>query len=299
MRYLAPLAALALPCLAQAGDPGWWLMGGGNVGLVGFPSLDYVAERYNETRPWLDAPMGRHRLLRGPAVNAGFTNGFWYQDLGLSFHHSRVSATGSADGTTAERQWDLMSYRLSVSSGVGVPVNNLLFLIGIGAEASIDHRRTRQITDGASTEWERILTPYHTGISIQGGFAFQPTPGVPFGVMVRPRVVLHTRPFDTTADNRALNPSTAFNDPIDSQRSIGYTAILELQVGVLSLRGAQRRRADASTPQPQREARGLEAPPAPDGPIDFTQQPAKPLAVPIQAPQDDQDDQDDQDPERE
>lgn len=213
----------ALPTAAHAQELVW--MGGGvHAGAWRHPGHDTVTERYNDTRPWLDAPLRPHRLQLGPALRLGLLDGPLYLEAGGSLHYGQARVRSvSAEGVSGTRVW--RQGRLSTDAGIGYAWRSERATFALTATGSLGvaTQRTRAWADD---ERRPPLALTHLQLFLGVGLAAPWTlrlRDAPLGVTIRPALSYQITPSNGQAVNRALNPSTA---RLDSRRSLRGHAVV-------------------------------------------------------------------------
>lgn len=107
---------------AQRPENSVYMAGGYNIQSPSVAPLDYVIDRYNETRNFLTDKMDKVSIMSGPAFTFGFNmgeeNSFFILELGLTLGSSgALSSQGTVNGVSQKRDLKLTSY--FVSFGVG------------------------------------------------------------------------------------------------------------------------------------------------------------------------------------
>lgn len=205
---------------SQYRDDYFYLTAGYNFTFPSAGDLNYIIDRYNETRNYLTKDMGNVNSLSGPAFSAGYGmstgEGAWIFEGGITFNSSgEKSAEGVVQGVTAQR--DLKVKTFLVNLGIGYLFNSgKLFEYGFGLFTDIGSLKieTRVYNQGDAI-------PDYTDITPEGNtslLAFTPT-GF-FNINFTKSAALSVRPFyfgqifkqDLTEVNKTLNPNTWIYD---------------------------------------------------------------------------------------
>jgi hypothetical protein len=114
------LITLGSACYSQ----GFYYAGGGyNAAFLKSEGLDYVINRYNETRPYLDETMPSPHFYDGLTFHFGGAANAFFWDFGFTYRSCVVSATG-VDASGTEQQRDVKNKWNTFDVGLGVNLGN-------------------------------------------------------------------------------------------------------------------------------------------------------------------------------
>jgi len=188
---------------------------GYNASMLSSDGLNYVVDRYNETRTYLDVTMPHPQYFDGLAVRFGASPGVILADFGFTGQSCKVSASG-VDVTATEVQRDLKDKWNTYDVGLGF---NLLkrdnAIIALGANFGINSEKIYTRVDAPENikdqDFELVQKTFKVGIAPFLQFMILGDNGS--GLLLRPYYAWSPMPTDYAALNAAINPATYANDP--------------------------------------------------------------------------------------
>lgn len=213
MKKLVSLTTgLLLFCLLASAQNHTYFAVGYTLGKAKFDSLNYIIDRYNETRNFLDKEMDNITFPNGFAISFGGGGNHILYDFTWSGKHRTVSAQG-VDGTGVLVQRDLKFRWNTFNMGLG-------FVAGgnskIGAGFSFDAGSAKIFTrvgpadEVGSMDYTRVEKELLLGGSVFLHFLLGGGQGP--GLIVKPYYQFPYWRVDLLNVNSTINPSTYFND---------------------------------------------------------------------------------------
>ena len=121
---------------------------GYNAALLKSEGLDFVIDRYNQTRSYLDDKMEYCHYYDGPSFRSGLSYNHFFIDFGFTYRSCKVSASG-IDASGVRQQRDLKNkwntFDLALGLGAGANENIALAFgvnIGLNAEKTLTRADT-------------------------------------------------------------------------------------------------------------------------------------------------------------
>lgn len=207
---------------------------GYNRTFGGLDSLNYVIDRYNETRNFLDKEMKPFASLDGLMFGFAFAAKKFMSTVEFSWRGSKHSAWG-VDGTGLLQQRDVkINYNaLTMSFGYVMPSGNNYYSLGMYFDVGKFKARTR-VAPQDQVKDEDWLKPVNE-LSMSVGAYFRIGIGSP-GLYLEPYynfgIIRLFRP-DMAALNSAINPATNQNDPSQMLEKASFFGIkIGMQIGL-------------------------------------------------------------------
>ncbi len=204
---------------------------GYNASVLHSDGLDYVIDRYNETRTYLDDEMEYCRYYDGITTHVGGTASAFAWDFGFTQRASTVSASGE-DVTGTIQQRDLKSKWNTWDIGLGVCLgaeDNFALMIGINTGIDSEKQLTRADSpENINTaNFEKVNSQYKVGFEPFVQFIAATDNG--FGIMFKPYFSWTPVTTDYYELNSYINPYTYANDPMTIEgRLTGFGISLSL-----------------------------------------------------------------------
>jgi hypothetical protein len=192
--------------------------GGGYTGNFGlYDSLNFIVDRYNDTRIYLDETMKPFEYYQGPTGSAGLYLGPLLVQANYSMRVQKRYAVGT-DITNTEVRREVRMRMNSFGAGLGInlPLSFMRFSPGAALNFGNLNYETRVApsSDIKDELWSEVLSESNKSVEI---FA-QIVPGDPGGVGLRLvlmpyyNIALRNK-IDISDLNKAINPVTAPLDP--------------------------------------------------------------------------------------
>jgi len=184
---------------------------GHNVQFGQPQGLEYVINRYNETRNYLTNEFEPFNNLDGLTMSLGGALGHWgYMDAGVNIRSRKRFATGNINGNKYERQLKYSSKAIFISLGASIPLeDNFSIVIGARGEASFGNFKTRvaYFDDIKDEEWNQIESGTYPYLTLFTKFIYE-------FIGIEPYFAFGSKTsFNLKYLNEDLNPNTASNDP--------------------------------------------------------------------------------------
>jgi hypothetical protein len=226
-KYLVVISVLLLSGNAFTQTINFSINAGYNAGNANFDGLNFVIDRYNNTRSYLTKRMDKVDFVKGLSFGIGM--GFTKVNVDLSYNmksSSEASAEGVVNGTAFRR--DLKTSINTFNVGFDYLVSSSRSLdTRVGASLGFGSSKvfTRVYpTSQAPAEYQEVndISPGTTqslfAISIFPKFTFYP--GITgLSLYIKPFYEKHLTDVDYSNVNAVINPVTYVNDPSGSQKS--------------------------------------------------------------------------------
>ncbi|MBC8172337.1 MAG: hypothetical protein H7X71_00400 [Chitinophagales bacterium] len=204
---------------------------GYNTTFAGADELDFVINRYNETRNYLDMEMELPHFQDGFVLHIGIHAGAFLLDVGYTGRSAKVSATGT-DVTGTHQQRDFKTKMNSIDIGLGGVLaqnSDLAFALGINTAMGNEKSQTRSgLSDDINTiDYLDIDKSFTIAFEPFMQFIFSPTEDLAF--IIKPYYHMRLMKIDYAPVNAAMNPSTAGNDPFimeGKQKGFGISVMM-------------------------------------------------------------------------
>ncbi len=194
----------------------FYMGGGENFSFINIESLDFVVNRYNETRTYLTKEMDDFSYMRGGTVNLGFVG-----ESGLTLEmawvgrHMKQYAEGVDNTNTLQRR-DLKIRNNTFNIGGGYTfARESVFCPGI--LATFDFGSFRSFTriapadDIKDADFDQISKDTQLGLSFMLNLMIA-AKEKPWGIAIRPYYQVQLFGVDYQELNFAINPATASAD---------------------------------------------------------------------------------------
>lgn len=191
--------------------------------------INYIVDRYNETRNYLDQEMKSFNNLDGLTASFGFVYGA-YIDLGFIGRGQRREATGTYNGEKFTRHLRVRNHGMSLGIGIPLISDEIKIIPGTRVDFTFPRISTKIIRENPDPlsdedEWTDIYTGTSTYIApfikiIIGPVNFEPY--YAFG---------ERKLGDIAVVNQKLNPDTYAQDPksiLFNHRGFGFRLTLSL-----------------------------------------------------------------------
>lgn len=205
---------------------------GYNANLFESEQLNFVVDRYNETRTYLDEEMAHPNYFDGFEIHAGGGDNVLV-DIGFAWRSSKVSASGvDASGTNQQRD---LKYKFgSFEFGIGYVAVKGEIKIAAGYNQTLGSEKAYSRVDLAeevnSTDYDLVFKSFNPGADIFILFIFPVADGN--AILLRPYYHFSYGTTDYAGLNEALNPATAAADPQVLESSFkGFGASLQIGFG--------------------------------------------------------------------
>ncbi len=202
---------------------------GYNGNMFTSSNLDYVIDRYNETRVYLDETMAYPHYLDGFDVHIG-VNGKVLVDVGYTWRSSMVFASG-IDITGIEQQRDLKYKFGAFDIGLGIQVIDAGTKVAIGFNQTVGsekvYTRVGPASDISETDYSLVFNKFNPGCDafIQILIPFSEKAGL----ILKPYYHFSYIATDYAELNDEINPATSLlDDPVLESKAGGFGASLML-----------------------------------------------------------------------
>ena len=188
---------------------------GYNAAVLKSEGLDFVVDRYNETRAYLTEPMPYPHYYDGLTLHVGGASSAFMYDFGLTYRSNVVSATG-IDATGFEVQRDLKNKWNTFDVGLGVCVGgNEQFALMIGVNSAINSEkaltRADYPEDIGKANFEKVNSQFKIGFEPFVQMIVTNENGV--GLLFKPYYSWSPILTEYTELNSYINPYTYVGDP--------------------------------------------------------------------------------------
>lgn len=189
---------------------------GYNMAFLHNEGMDFVVDRYNDTRAYLDEPMEYPRYYDGASIHFGGAAKAFMFDLGWTVRSCKVSAVG-IDLSGTEQQRDLKSKWNTFDMGLGISLGGshsfaMMFGVNTGIGNEKQYTRIDAPDDVHTADYEKINSNFKIGFEPFVQFILSSADGM--GLLIKPYYSLTPLMSDYYALNEGLNPNTYLNDPL-------------------------------------------------------------------------------------
>lgn len=217
VKRIAILALFSLLIIAQrASAQDFDYFGAGyNMAFLKSDQLDFVVDRYNETRTYLTEEMNYPRYFDGISLHGGIGRNAFLFNFGYTQQSSVVGAEGvDASGVLVRREvkdkWNTIDIGLGVNLGSSdTKALSLGVNFGLNSEKSLTRADAPDAIGKAN--FEQVNKQFKIGISPFAQFIVATEDGV--GILFRPYYAWSPVKTDYTNLNEYINPYTAIGDP--------------------------------------------------------------------------------------
>lgn len=209
---------------------------GYNAALLKSEGLDFVVDRYNETRPYLTTQMPHPQYFDGISIHGGVGKGALLLNFGYTQQSCVVSASG-IDATGVEIQRDLKDKWNTIDVGLGVNLGNsetkaLALGVNFGLNSEKSLTRSDIPDDIGKANFEQVQKQFKIGISPFLQFIVASDGGA--GLLIRPYYAWSPVKTEYSELNGFINPYTAVGDPYPIEGTLqgfGVTVLLVMMDG--------------------------------------------------------------------
>ncbi len=200
-----------------------YMAGGFNYQFATAPPLDFIIDRYNDTRDYLTDDLDKLNHMSGAAFSYGFGMGedvdFLLFEIGLTIGGSGpLTSEGIVNGVKQKRDLKVSSYYINTGFAYLIQTEQK-FEYGIGM--FIDYGgfrvRTRTYNSGQAEPDFRDLGDVNTLVGLTPTVFLDYNFSETFGITLRPYYRFQFYDNDLQYVNKELNPNTWQNDAYDSQ----------------------------------------------------------------------------------
>lgn len=184
---------------------------GYNANFGGPKGVNYIVNRYNETRNYLNKEMKPFNNLDGFTINFGFVYGAYF-DIGFIGRGQKRIATGTVNGEDFKRYLRVKNNGMNISIGIPIGDEEISIIPGARFDFCFPKISTKIITENPNSfsdedKWNHLYTSTSTYIApfikiIIGPIDFEPY--YAFGEKKLGNIAIV---------NEKLNPATYANDP--------------------------------------------------------------------------------------
>jgi hypothetical protein len=187
-------------------------------------SFNYVIDRYNETRTWLDVPMENLVVTRGISINVEGKTGALFYDMGYNWQRARTYGQGTAPASQTLGRRDLRlkmdTYHVSIGGGYSGAVLSLLAGVSVELGNVVAQTRVGTPEEVSGLKWENAVKEFNVYFTPLAQILVGPSEKfVRLGI--EPYYRLAPMQVDFFALNQAINPDTYTNDPPMLNASMG------------------------------------------------------------------------------
>lgn len=203
------ISGIICPVFAQLG----YFSVGYNGNMFKSENLDFVIDRYNETRTYLDKTMDYPHYLDGLDLHIGGGSKMLF-DIGYAWRGAEVSANG-IDATGVDQQRDL-KYKFGVWNFALAYnfLNSTNFMLALGYNQTLGsekiYTRVGPATDIENENYEDIIKSFSPAAEFFVQIGVPLTESV--GLLIKPYYHLNLVETDYGDVNRMINPATAAAD---------------------------------------------------------------------------------------
>lgn len=207
---------------------------GYNLNAPNLEGMNYIVDRYNETRPFLDKTMSQFNFMDGITINFGTVmSGGVFLETGLTKAVKNHKAEGvDATNTLQQRQLRLALVNWDIGMGIAFPQDNPVFSLGAAVNLGSYKVRTRvnEKDQVKKTDWDKILKESMIRFSIFARIQL----GSPSGLAIEPYYNFNSiLKINVAPVNAAINPATHQSDPSTIEESLPMFG-LKLKFSVVS-----------------------------------------------------------------
>lgn len=231
MRINTLFIILALSCVRLSAQGYDYFGIGYNMAFLQSEGLDFVTNRYNETRPYLYDQMDEPRYFDGLSIRGGLARNAFLVDFGYTQQSCVVSAEGiDATGVAIQRdlknKWNTLDVAFGVNVGDG---EKGAFALGVNFGLNSEKSLTRSDTPDniGKANFAQVQKQFKVGISPFVQLILAGEGGA--GVLIRPYYAWSPVTTDYSELNAYINPYTAVGDPnpLDGDlKGLGVTVLI-------------------------------------------------------------------------
>lgn len=206
---------------------------GYNASYLKSEGLDFVIDRYNETRPYLTTIMPYNRYYDGITAHFGGAANYFAYDIGFTYRSSVVSASG-IDGSGIEVQRDLKNKWNTWDFSMGINLGNSdtkALTIGINTALDSEKSLTRSDTPDkiGVANFAKVNSAFKIGFEPYIQLILATEEG--FGILLKPYYSWTPVKTDYSELNQYINPYTYINDPIPIEGKLSGFGINIILIG--------------------------------------------------------------------
>jgi len=206
---------------------------GYNASYLKSEGLDFVIDRYNETRPYLTTIMPYNRYYDGITAHFGGAANYFAYDIGFTYRSSVVSASG-IDGSGIEVQRDLKNKWNTWDFSMGINLGNSdTKALTIGINTALDSEKTLTRSDTPDkigvANFAKVNSAFKIGFEPYIQLILATEEG--FGILLKPYYSWTPVKTDYSELNQYINPYTYINDPIPIEGKLSGFGINIILIG--------------------------------------------------------------------
>lgn len=214
----------------------WYIGAGFNLGFPKIDSLNYIIDRYNETRTWLDNELDQIKYTKGLVISTGGVVEGMLFDINWVGRNKTVIAEGIQPINSQPAQRELKFKMNTITFGYGMTIGSPNIGLGLTTDIGIIKVLTR-VSDPATIkdlEFEQILNQWSVGSTIYLQLILADMSNAGIGIILRPYYQFPWFLTDFVDVNNAINPATSWNDPwqINSRASSFGVQLIAILHGV-------------------------------------------------------------------
>ena len=201
-----------------------YLGAGWNFSSGSFKNFNYVIDRYNETRDYLNDDMDKLHYNGGITIDFGVMMPYFQGGFGLQWNRAKMQATGVVNDIEFQRDLWFRSFNFPLELGIALGEEGIVTIPGIGLNFMFWHYLTRAAEKNDIEDEEFIESDTDVGMQIKfyTKFVFGGIEDAGFGLVLEPFYNLGFLGCDMTNMNQILNPNTYYDDPIKQEKFSNY-----------------------------------------------------------------------------
>ena len=220
---LFALLMISSNVFAQRPENRMYMAGGYNYQLASGGPLDYVIDRYNQTRSYLTDEMDKVNHMSGVAFSFGFGMGedveFLLLEMGLTLGGSgTLSASGPVNGVQQVRDLKVKSFLINTGFAYLIQTEQK-FEYGIGLFVDYGSFKVRTRTYNANQtapDFKDIADQANTLVGLTPTVFLDYNFSETFGITLRPFYRFQIYENDMSYVSKEINPNTYNNDDYES-----------------------------------------------------------------------------------
>ncbi len=189
---------------------------GYNAALLKSEGLDFVIDRYNQTRSYLDDKMEYCHYYDGPSFRSGLSYNHFFIDFGFTYRSCKVSASGiDASGVRQQRdlknKWNTFDLALGIGAGAN---ENIALAFGVNIGLNAEKTLTRDDTPDkiGVANFAKVNSQFKIGFEPFAQLILATDKGL--GLAFRPYFSWTPVQTDYYELNSYINQYTYVNDPL-------------------------------------------------------------------------------------
>lgn len=209
---------------------------GYNANYAWLKDMNFILDRYNETRTWLDDEMGDMHYLGGLGGSIGFNLSGLFMDMGFHTKYSIKHSKGDPGTGLAQRDFRFKMNTYTFGIGVASPKKgNLVMSSGLSLDLGFYKTSTRLGTPEEIKEkdFAEIQSDIFMGSSFFVQYFITGKRRSGLGLLLRPYIQLPWFSLELDDVNKTINPNTYLSDPEglkDLPVTVGIMAAISLYV---------------------------------------------------------------------